>query len=100
MRTEKADECIRKIILYIAQNFGDDVALKKLGELEASINALADNPNIGSTPKYSLLRKQNYKVLITDKDLVFYKVFEEDKTVMIYAVTDQRQDYMNILRGI
>ena len=29
-RTEIADACVRKIILYISENFGKDVALKRL----------------------------------------------------------------------
>ena len=30
VRTDTADAGLRKIVLYIAQNFGNDVALKKL----------------------------------------------------------------------
>ena len=32
IRTETADVGIRKIILYVAQNFGNGVSLEKLGE--------------------------------------------------------------------
>lgn len=99
-RTDTADEGIRKIVLFIAENFSNEVALEKLDELEAEINKLADNPHIGVDPKYTLLRRQGYKVLITEKDLVFYKIFEKEKVVIIYAVTDQRQDYIKILEGI
>ena len=35
-----------------------------------------------------------------EKDLAFYKIDEENKNVVIYAVVDQRQDYLNILRGL
>ena len=34
IRTDTADAGIRKIILYVAQNFGNDVALEKLDEIE------------------------------------------------------------------
>lgn len=37
IRTETADVQIRKIILYIAENFGNAVALEKLKKLEQSI---------------------------------------------------------------
>lgn len=37
IRTETADVGIRKIILYVAQNFGNSVALEKLDELEKRI---------------------------------------------------------------
>ena len=37
VRTETADAQIRKIVLYIAENFGNKVALEKLEELEQNI---------------------------------------------------------------
>ena len=100
IRTDVADEQIRNIILYIAERFGDEVALKKLDELEKSILALAKNPNMGMEPRYLVLKRQGYKVLILEKNMVFYKVNECKKEVIIYAVADQRQDYLNIIRGL
>ena len=56
IRTDTADSLIRKIILYVAENFGNKVAEEK---------------------------------------------FDEDsKQVIVYAVTDQRQDYLSIIRGL
>ena len=100
VRTDVADEQIRKIILHINDNFGPEVALQKLEELEESILHLGNNPNIGTIPRYHILRQQGYKVLILEKNLVFYKVDDERKRVIIYAVVDQRQDYLNIIRGL
>ena len=100
IRTETADAHIRKIILYVAENFGNEVALKKLEELEQSIIDLGNRPSIGLEPRYLVLKRQGYKVLILEKNLVFYKVNEAKKEVAIYAVVDQRQDYLNIIRGL
>lgn len=100
IRTDTADAGIRKIILYVAQNFGNDVALEKLDEIEKRLHALGDDPYIGTDPRYLVLKRQGYKVLILEKDLVFYKIDETNKTVVIYAVVDQRQDYLNIIRGL
>ena len=61
---------------------------------------LGDEPYLGTEPRYLVLRRQGYRVLILEKDLVFYKVDEESKEVIIYAVVDQRQDYINIIRGL
>ena len=47
-----------------------------------------------------ILRRQGYKVLITEKNLVFYKIDEDNKIVTVYAVVDQRLDYLNIIRGL
>ena len=100
IRTDKADELIHRIILYVAEQFGKEAALEKLDELETSILSLAQNPYVGIKPRYTILRRQGYLVLITMKDLIFYKVNEHDKVVTIYAVVDQRQDYINIIRGL
>ena len=100
IRTDTADAFIHKIILDIAEKFGAEVALEKLDELEKQIMLLADNPYIGTDPRYMILRRQGYKVLITEKNLVFYKIDEKQKVVTVYAVVDQRQDYVNIIRGL
>ena len=100
IRTDTADAGIRKIILYVAQNFGNSVALEKLDEIEKRILELGDDPYIGTDPRYLVLKRQGYKVLILEKDLVFYKIDEEKKTVVVHAVVDQRQDYLNIIRGL
>lgn len=100
IRTDIADEGIRKIILYIAQNFGSDVALEKLEKIEKRILELGNDPYMGMSPRYIVLKRQGYKVLILDKNLVFYKINEQKKNVIVYAVVDQRQDYLNIIRGL
>jgi toxin ParE1/3/4 len=100
VRTDTADVLIRKIVLYIAENFGTETALIKLEELESSIMSLSANPYAGEVPRYPVLRRQGYRVLILKKDLVFYKIEEEQKRVVVYAVVDQRQDYLSILRGL
>ena len=99
-RTDTADSLIRKIVLGIAENFGSDVALEKLDYLEEAIMNLGDNPYIGVQPRYNVLKRQGYLVLILEKDLVFYKVDDDKKVVTVYAVVDQRQDYLSIIRGL
>ena len=100
IRTEVADSQIKSIILYISEKFGKDVALEKLNSMEKGILDLAANPYLGMEPKSLFLKRQGYKVLILEKNLVFYKINEERKEVIIYAVFDQRQDFINILRGL
>ena len=100
VRTDLADSQIRSIILYIAEKFGNTVAVQKLDALEKKILTLGDNPSIGTEPRYPALKRQGYKVLILEKNLIFYKVNEQQKEITIHAVVDQRQDYLNILRGL
>ena len=100
IRTDTADSLIRKIVLYVAENFGTDVALEKLDNLEEAIMSFGENPYIGTEPKYNILKRQGYLVLILDKDFVFYKVDDDKRQVIVYAVVDQRQDYLSIIRGL
>ncbi len=100
IRTDTADSLIRKIVLYVAENFGNDVALEKLDYLEKSIMSLGDNPHIGVEPRYNVLKRQGYLLLILEKDLVFYKVDDNKKQLIVYAVVEQRQDYLSIIRGL
>ena len=99
-RTDTADALIRNIVLYIAGNFGNEIALKKLDDLDKSILKLEDNPYIGTEPRYTVLKRQGYKVLILEKDLVFYKIDENRKVVTVYAVVAQRRDYLSIIKGL
>ena len=60
IRTDTADALIHKIILDIAEKFGADVALDKLDRLEKQIMLLADDPYMGTEPRYMILRRQGY----------------------------------------
>ncbi len=98
IRTDKADEQLREIIFYIADDSGSvDIALNYLDKIEAAIMRLQDFPMSGSVPRYSILRKQGYRVLTVERHLVFYKVNECDKIVTIYAIVDGRREYKNLI---
>lgn len=97
-RTDKAEEQLRDIIFYIAQDSGSaDIALEYLEQLEKAIMNLETFPYIGVKPRYSILRKQGYLMLIAEKHLVFYKVDEEKRAVIIYSVVDSRREYKNLI---
>ena len=98
MRTDKAEDQLRDIIYYIADDSNSiDTALKYLDKIEEAINRLKEFPNSGSIPRYSILKKQGYRVVIVEKHLIFYKVSEENKTVIVYAIVDGRREYQNLI---
>lgn len=98
IRTEKADNQLRDILFYIADDSGNvETALKYLDILESSIMRLAEFPDSGSIPRYSILRKQGFRVLIVERNLIFYKTDHIKKEVIIYAVVDGRQEYINLI---
>lgn len=98
IRTDKADEQLREIIFYIADDSGSiDIALNYLDKIETAIKRLEDFPNSGSIPRYSVLKKQGYRVLIVERHLVFYKINDKEHVVTIYAVVYGRREYKNLL---
>lgn len=98
IRTEKADNQLRDLLYYIADDSGDvEIALSYLNKLENAIMRLSDFPDLGSIPRYAILKKQRFRVLIVEKNLVFYKINNIQKEVIIYAIVDGRQDYLNLI---
>lgn len=98
LRTDKANDQLYSILQYIAEDSGSvELALKYLDVLEAEIRKLETTPHMGSRPRYSILRKQGYRVLIIRRHLVFYKSDDERQEVIIYAVVDSRQQYLNLI---
>ena len=98
VRTAKADEQLRDIVLYRAEVAGSTAAaLEFLDRLEQKIGRLADFLESGSFPRYGALRARGYRVLIAEKHLVFYKVEEERRIVIVYAIVDGRRDYLNLI---
>lgn len=98
LRTDKAEEQLREIIFYIADDSGDiNIALSYLDKIETAIHRLQEFPDSGSIPRYSILKKQGYRVVIVEQHLVFYKINEADKLVIIYAIVDGRKEYRNLI---
>lgn len=98
LRTDKADEQLREIIFYIAEDSGSiDIALNYLEKIEAAINNLEDFPMSGSIPRYSILRKQGYRIIVVERHLIFYKVDDDKRIVTIYAIMDGRREYRNLI---
>ena len=98
LRTAKADEQLREIVLYRTEVTGRiESGLELLDALEAGFNRLSDYPESGHPPRYAALRARGYRVLIVEKYLAFYRVDQVTKTVTIYAVVDGRRDYLNLV---
>ena len=98
LRTDKANDQLYSLIQYIADDSGNiDIALEYLARLEKAVLHLSEFPYAGTEPRYSILRKQGYRVLIVEKQLIFYKVDNEARTVTIHAVVDGRMEYKNLI---
>ena len=78
IRTDRQMNFSTGLSSYVAEQFENDVALKKLEELETVIFSLSDNPYLGIQPRYNILRHQGNLVLIK-KDLLFLKIMNRER---------------------
>ena len=98
VRTDKFNDQLYELLQYIANDSGSkETALNYLDELEKAISRLAEWPAIGSYPRYSVLRKQGYRVLIVKRHLIFYKVDDNNYEVVIHAIMDARRNYIAMI---
>ena len=98
LRTDRANDQLFSILQYIAEDSGSvETALRYLDVLEAEIQKLRTAPHMGSYPRYATLRRQGYRVLIVQRHLIFYKADDDKRQIMIYAVVDSRQQYINLI---
>ncbi len=98
LRTDRANDQLHEVIQYIMMDSGSvDIALSYLEKVEHMVRLLAEQPHLGSYPRYSILKKQGYRVLIVERHLIFYKVNEAAEQVVLHAFVDARREYRNLV---
>ena len=88
------------IVLHVKQSFSNEIAKSVYQDIKDRILLLADNPYMGTIPRHTVLRNKNYRMLIINKNIILYRVFDDEKEVRIYNIFSQRQDYLQLLQGL
>lgn len=57
-------------------------------------------PYSGVSVPYDRLAKQGYRMIIVEKYLMFYRVFDDEQKVIFYRVLNGTRDYPNLLKRI
>ena len=96
----QADQVLHHIVLHVKQSFSNEIAKSVYQEIKDRILLLADNPYMGTIPRHTVLRNKNYRMLIINKNIILYRVFDDEKEVRIYNIFSQRQDYLQLLQGL
>lgn len=99
-RTDLFDVQLREIILRINNNYGTEIAIDVLEKIENHIMSLSEFPYMGTIPRYEVLRQKGYKILIEQKNIMFYKIDEETKSITMYAIVNQNSDYLHVILSI
>ena len=90
-----AREDIAELYFYIAVD-SPKSAIAMTSKIADKIDTLAEFPLIGKIVPDNELAKQEYRMLIIDSYMVFYKVIGDE--VVVYRVLHGVRDYPNLLK--
>ena len=97
VRTDKFNDQLTDIIIYIRDAFSKKEALDYLSYLEKEIYNLRDFPYIGIVPRYQAIAKQGYRAIICKQNILFYKVKEDSKEIILSIIVSSKRNYINLV---
>lgn len=96
-RTDKFNDQLTDIIMYINDAFSKKEAIEYLEYLEKTIINLSEFPYIGIIPRYQAIAKQGYRAIICKQNIIFYKVNEEKKEIILHIIVSAKKNYINLI---
>jgi len=96
-RTDKFNDQLTDIIMYINEAFSNKEAIEYLDYLEIQINNLKEYPYIGVVPRYQSIAKQGYRAIICKQNIIFYKVNEDKKEIILHIIVSSKRNYINLI---
>lgn len=90
-----AREDIGEIFYYIAEESSKS-ALEMIDKIINQIDTLSELPFIGKIVQDNELAKQEYRMMIIDSYIAFYKVIDDE--VVVYRVLHGMRDYPDLLK--
>ncbi len=96
-RTDKFNDQLIDIIMYIGYAFSKKEAVDYLDYLENTIDSLKEFPYMGLVPRYQAISKQGYRALICKQNIIFYKVDEVNKEIMLDIIVSSKRNYINLI---
>ena len=97
VRTDKFNDQLTDIIMYIKDAFSKKEATDNLNYLETTINELKESPYIGVVPRYQAIAKQGYRAIICKQNIIFYKSNESSKEIILSIIVFSKKNYLNLI---
>ena len=97
IRTDNFNDQLTDIIMYIRDTYSKKEALEYLDYLEKEISNLKEFPYIGVVPRYLPIAKQGYRAIICKQNIVFYKVNESTKVIILNIIVSSKRNYLNLI---
>ena len=74
-----------------------DEAIDYLNYFEEQVTNLSIFPKIGLIPRSESIAKQGYRVLVSKKNLIFYKINSSNETITLHSIVSAKQDYVDLI---
>lgn len=97
IRTDKFNDQLTDIIMYIRDAFSKKEAIEYINYLETVINNLKEFPYSGVVPRYQSIAKQGYRAIICKQNILFYKINEETKEIILNVIVSSKRNYINLI---
>ncbi len=97
VRTDKFNDQLIDIIMYINNAFSKTEAVEYLEYIENQINNLREFPLIGVVPRYQSIAKQGYRALICKQNIIFYKIDEAKQQIVLHIIVSAKRNYLDLI---
>lgn len=97
VRTDKFNDQLTDIIMYIKDAFPKKEAIDNFNYLETTINELKESSYIGVVPRYQAIAKQGYRAIICKQNIIFYKVNKSSKEIILSIIVFSKRNYLNLI---
>ena len=96
--TNRADNDLDKIINYISQKLSAPKAASDfIDDVYTCYDRLEENPYVYEECRDPKLKKQGYRRAVIKNYVMIYKIYEDDREVIVHGFFYGRQDYTNLL---
>ena len=92
-----AEQDLQDLLSFIAAE-NVPAALAQADRIEKKFNALSTYPGVGKIPNDEKLARLDYRVVVVDNDLIFYKI--SGKTALIYRIVHGARDIPGLLSDL
>lgn len=96
-RTDKFNDQLIDIIMYLKNAFSTDEAKDYLDYIENRIGELKRFPYLGVVPRYQAIAKQGYRALVCKQNIIFYKVNETERSIILHIIVSAKMNYLSLI---
>ena len=96
-KTDKFKDQLIDILIYISNTFSKKEASEYLTYIEKMIDSIGQFPYVGIVPRYQPIAKQGYRAIVCKQNIIFYRVDEQKKEIILEIIVSSKRYYLNLI---